>query len=217
MVGNMKRLLHIIATPREEESRTLQVSKVFIEVFRTKHPDWMIDELNLSRETLPDLGMKNVSGKYVLLQGKDISGRLKEAWGEIVQHIDRFKTADLILISSPMWNFSIPYMLKHYIDLIIQPRYLFRYRKDGSVEGLAKGKKMVVILSSGGEYSSPEMKMMDFQEPYLRSIFGLIGIDAITFIKAEGMDVGEIEKRKKKIQEAQTAAQQLAERIYTPR
>lgn len=127
----MKRLLHIIATPREEESRTLQVSKVFLDAFKKKHPDWIVDELNLAKEALPQLGMQNVSGKYVLLQEKDIAGRLKDAWREIVQHIERFKTADLFLISTPMWNFSIPYMLKHYIDLIVQPRYLFRYREKG--------------------------------------------------------------------------------------
>ncbi len=52
--------------------------------------------------------MKQVSGKYVLLGGKDLYGRYKEAWAEILQHIDRFKTADVYLISSPMWNFASP-------------------------------------------------------------------------------------------------------------
>lgn len=211
----MKRLLHIIATPREEESRTLQVSEVFLDAFKKKHPDWIVDELNLAKETLPQLGMQNVSGKYVLLQGKDIAGRLKDAWREIVQHIERFKTADLFLISTPMWNFSIPYMLKHYIDLIVQPRYLFRYRENGTVEGLIKDKKMIVILSRGGQYSTPETKALDFQEPYLRAIFNMVGIDQITFIKAEPMDMG-IEKQKKKITEAQNAAKQLAEGLLNP-
>ena len=205
----MKRLLHIIATPRAEESRTLQITEVFLETFKEKHSDWVIDELNLAEEELPQLSMKNVSGKYVLLGGKDIAGRLKDAWAEIIQHIERFKTADLILISTPMWNFSIPYMLKHYIDLIVQPRYLFRYKEDGHTEGLVKDKKMIVILSRGGEYSTPETKNFDFQEPYLRAIFGLVGIDDITFIKAEPMDMG-IERQKKKILESQKAAQQLA-------
>src|SRR5262245_27281355 len=123
----MLRLLHIVATPREEESRTLQISETFLSSFFQKYPDWILDELNLGKESLPSLSMKNVSGKYVLLQGKEIFGSLREAWAEILQHIERFKTADLFLISTPMWNFSIPYMLKQYIDLIVQPKYLFRY------------------------------------------------------------------------------------------
>lgn len=208
---DMKRLLHIIATPREDESRTLQVTEVFLEAFKEKHPDWVVDELDLPKEQLPSLSMQNVGGKYILLGGKDLYGRYKEAWAEILQHIERFKTADLFLISTPMWNFNIPYMLKHYIDLIVQPKYLFRYRDDGTTEGLVKEKKMVVLTSRGGQYIGP-MKIFDHQEPYLRTIFGFVGITDIDFIKAEPMDMG-LELQKQKIFDAQKAAKQLAERI----
>ncbi len=201
----MKRLLHIIATPREGESRTLQVSEAFLEAFRQNHPDWIVDELNLAQEPLPPLSMKNVSGKYVLLGGKELFGRLREAWAEIIQHIERFKTADFYLISTPMWNFHIPYMLKHYIDLIVQPKFLFQYREDGSVEGLVKNKKMVVISSRGGGYSGPNEKY-DLQDPYLKLIFGFVGITDIQFIHAEPMDTGS-KIQKEKIEEAKKIAQ----------
>lgn len=207
----MKRLLHIIATPREEESRTLQVSEVFLDTFKEKHPDWLIDELNLAKEHLPDLGIKNVSGKYILMQGKDLYGKSKELWTEILQHIERFKTADLFLISTPMWNFHIPYMLKHYIDLIVQPRHLFRYTETGAVEGLVVDRKMAVITSRGGAYHGTS-KGMDFQEPYLRAIFNFVGIQEISFIHTEPMDMGE-EKQKQRIKAAQSLAEQLAKTI----
>lgn len=200
--------MHIIATPREDESRTLQVSEVFLESFQKSHPEWVIDELNLAKEELPSISQKSVSGKYVLLGGKDLFGSLKETWLEILQHIDRFKSADLFLISSPMWNFTVPYMLKHYIDLIVQPKYLFRYKDDGKTEGLVVGKKMVIISSRGGQYTG-ETQGFDFHEPYLRTIFGFVGITDITFIKAEPMDMG-LETQKKKIKEAQNIARQLA-------
>ena len=188
----------------------MQVTKVFLEEFMGNHPEWVIDELNLGKEELPSMTTKQVGGKYVLLGGKDLFGRLKEAWVEIVQHIDRFKTADLFLISTPMWNFSIPYMLKHYIDLIIQPKYLFRYTGQGT-EGLVKGKSMVVIVSRGGQYFG-DMGGFDFQEPYLRAIFGFIGIERIHFIKAEQMDMG-LDVQKRNLQEAKTAALKLAKEI----
>src|SRR5579872_5723941 len=127
----MKKLMHIIATPREDDSRTLQVSEVFLEAFQESHADWVIDELNLPKEDLPSMSMKRADGKYMLMNGKDLYGGLKESWLEIIQHIERFKSTDLFLISTPMWNFSIPYMLKQYIDLIVQPRYLFQYTKSG--------------------------------------------------------------------------------------
>ncbi len=208
----MKRLLHIIATPREEESRTLQVSEVFLTTFKEKHPNWVIDELNLCTENLPSLSMKSVSGKYVLLQGKNLYGSMKESWAEIIQHIDRFKTADFFLISTPMWNFSIPYMLKQYIDLIVQPKYLFQYTDKGEVEGLVKNKKMIVITSRGGQYSG-KTQSFDLQEPYLKTIFGFVGITDISFIKAEPMDMGE-EKQKENIDKAQKAARALATKLH---
>jgi FMN-dependent NADH-azoreductase len=91
----MKKLLHIIATPRGEDSRTLKVTATFLEEFTKTHPDWVIDGLNLFKEDLPELTVKRVDGKYILLSGKDLFGELKEAWEEIVAHIERFRPVQL--------------------------------------------------------------------------------------------------------------------------
>jgi FMN-dependent NADH-azoreductase len=184
----MKKLLHIVAAPRGEDSRTLKVSRAFLDAFREKQPSCLIDELNVFTEPLPSLTVPVVQGKYVLLGGKDLTGDLKSAWGDVIRHIERFLSADGYLLSTPMWNFSIPYTLKHYIDIIVQPKYLFRYVADG-VEGLVKNRKMVVITSRGGDYrpGSP-FHSYDFQEPYLRTVFGFVGITDITFVVAQPMD-----------------------------
>ena len=108
-----------------------------------------------------------------------------------------------------MWNFSIPYTLKKYIDIIIQPKYLFRYTQTG-VEGLVNGRKMAVIASRGGEYISQEARKIDFQEPYLRAIFGFVGITDMTFIVAQPMGMG-LEIQEQKIEEAQKLAKKIAE------
>jgi FMN-dependent NADH-azoreductase len=204
----MKKLLHIIATPREEESRTLQIANAFFESFTPAHSDWIIEELNLFKEVLPPLTMKRVDGKYQLLAGKDLYGELKEGWEEIILHIERFLSASLYVISTPMWNFTIPYLLKHYIDIIVQPRYLFRYTKSG-VEGLAKEKKMLVLASYGGTYTTPQTKKENFHESYLREIFGFVGITDIDFIVAQGVDMGK-EQEKKSVAEAMASAKELA-------
>jgi FMN-dependent NADH-azoreductase len=207
----MKKLLHIVATPRAEESRTLQVSEAFLNTFRDTHADWVIEELDLSKEELPSLTMKRIDGKHILLEGKDLFGEFKEAWEAIIVHIEKFLSADAYLISVPMWNFCIPYMLKHYLDVILQPKYLFRYTTTG-VEGLVVGKKMVVIASRGGEYLSEPMKKLDFQEPYLRSAFGFVGITDIEFIIAQPMDMGQ-EIQQTRIKEARDQARKLATRF----
>jgi len=152
-----------------------------------------------------------VDGKYLLLSGKDLYGELKDAWQEIMLHIERFLSADAYLISTPMWNFSIPYVLKHYIDIIVQPKYLFQYTETG-VEGFALAKKMVVINSRGREYRSADMQSFDFLEPYLRMIFGFIGITDIQFVTAEPMDMG-MEMQDQRIREARKTARELAVRF----
>ena len=207
----MKKLLHVIATPRAQDSRTLQISQVFLENFRKKFPTCIIDELNVAVESLPPLTVKVVSGKYVLLGGKDLSGELKTAWSEVERHIERFLSADSYLISTPMWNFSIHHNLKHYIDIILQPNYLFRYTSSG-VEGLVKNKKMVVIASRGGDYSqgSP-VHNFDFQEPYLRTVFGFVGITDIAFVIAQPMDALGPEVQEKKIEEAKSVARRIVD------
>jgi FMN-dependent NADH-azoreductase len=205
-----KKLFHIIATPREDESCTLQISKAFLDEFQEKHHDWVFDELNLAKTTLPSLSMRRVDGKYMLLEGKNLFGEMKELWNEILVHIERFKSADLYLITTPMWNFSIPYTLKHYIDIIVQPKYLFQYKEDGTTEGLVQNKKMVIAASRGGQY--PPGSEYDFQETYLRAIFGFVGIADIAMLIAEPMDMGR-DLRDQKLQEAQRGAKQLAGKI----
>ncbi|NQT22042.1 MAG: NAD(P)H-dependent oxidoreductase [Candidatus Omnitrophica bacterium] len=208
----MKKLLHIIATPRMDESRTLKVANLFLKAFKTKHPGWSIEDLNLYKEELPELTVKRIDGKYVLLVGKELPEDLKEPWQDIIATIERFLSADIYLISTPMWNFNIPYRLKHYIDIILQPKYLFQYTPQGP-EGLVKNKKMVIITSRGGDYSTADTRGFDLQEPYLRTIFSFVGITDITFINAQPMDAMGDEVQHQKIEEAQRVAQEVAEKL----
>jgi FMN-dependent NADH-azoreductase len=204
----MKKLFHIIATPRGEESRTLKVSEAFLEAFRSSHPDWGIDELNLFETALPELTAISLDGKYILLAGKELSSELREVWEEIVSLIEQFISYPLYLLSVPMWNFSIPYKLKQYLDIIVQPKYMFHYTSAGA-EGLLKGKKMVIVTSRGGDYAQ-EAKSFDFQEPYLRTLFGFVGIGDITFLNAQPMDALGQEVQKEKIEQAQELARKIA-------
>lgn len=206
----MKRLLHIIAAPRGEESRTLRVSTAFLSAFLKKYPSCRVDELNLWKEKLPPLSVEVVKGKYVLLGGGDLSGRLKDAWKDVVSQIERFLSAEIYLLSTPMWNFHIPYVLKHYIDVIVQPKYLFRYTETG-VDGLAKGRKMIVITSRGGDYrpGSP-FQSYDCLEPYLKTIFGFVGITDITFINAQPMDAAGPDVAKAELGRAEEMAVNLS-------
>ena len=209
----MKSLLHIIATPRGDESRTLKVTDAFLGRFKARYPDCKIDELNVFTEKLPELTAKRVDGKYVLLSGKDLSGEFVGEWKEIVSHIERFMAADAYLLSTPMWNLIIPYEMKHYLDVIVQPKYLFRYTDKGP-EGMVKGKKILVITSRGGDYSegSP-FSNYDMQKVYLPTIFGFIGLKDIAFLNAQPMDALGPKVAEEKINLARGEAVKLADKF----
>lgn len=184
------RLLHIVATPRSHHSNTLPVTDAFIEELSAQRGDVEVEVIDLYDEDLPAIAGDNIETKYTLMLGHPIDKAHESSWQQIVLLIDRFMAADAILISAPMWNLSIPYALKYYIDCIIQPGYLFRYDETGTPIPLVHNKKMLCITSRGGDYSiSGYLHHLDFQEPYLRAIFGFVGITDLSFINVQPMDI----------------------------
>lgn len=193
----MNRLLHIIASSRGADSASTRIARTFVERFQKEVPSGFVDELDLYREELPVLNALRAGGKYSLMAGQKLEGRMKEEWEEVDRHIRRFLSANVVLISTPMWNFSVPYGLKHYLDVIVQPGYLFRYTDKGPV-GLVGDKKVVVVSTRGGDYGpdSP-FRSYDLLEPYLRTVLSFIGVTDLAFVNAQPMAAaGEAAARK---------------------
>jgi FMN-dependent NADH-azoreductase len=184
------KLLHVIATPRGDQSSTLRVSGALLELLRAQHADLQVDTIDLYRHDLPAVAGDNIEAKYSLMIGRPIDKNHLESWAQIESLIEHFRSADLYVISAPMWNLGVPYALKYYIDCIVQPGYLFRYDDLGQVVPLVHGKKLICVTSRGGDYGPGSGRAAyDFQEPYLRAIFGLIGVTDVEFINAQPMDV----------------------------
>ncbi|GAB4407986.1 MAG: NAD(P)H-dependent oxidoreductase [Bacteroidia bacterium] len=152
-------------------------------------PGLEIEELDLFEASLPDIFGDAVDAKYTYLSGGTLAGKPQTAWNEVLKYCQDFLSYDTYVISSPMWNFSVPYKLKQYIDVIIQAGVMFKFTELG-VEGLALNKRMICITSRGSDFgqNSP-MNQFDFQEPYLRAILGLIGIYDVSFINAQPTDI----------------------------
>ena len=102
--------------------------------------------------------------------------------------LDEFLAADVVVIGAPMYNFSIPSTLKAWIDRIAVAGRTFRYGANGP-EGLAGGKRVVIVSSRGGIYSEGAMQALDFQEQYLRKLFGFLGVTDIEIVRAEGVNL----------------------------
>ena len=183
-------LLHVISTPRGLASNTGRVSSALLEAILEQDDDVVVTTLDLFKADLPSVAGRNIESKYKLMTGQALDDDAsRQSWREIERTIEQFLAADVYLLTVPMWNFGIPYVLKYYIDAIVQPGYLFRYTADGSVEGLVHGKKMICVTSRGGDYSNLPMKAFDFVETYLRTILGFCGITDIEFFNVQPMDV----------------------------
>jgi FMN-dependent NADH-azoreductase len=211
------RILHIVATPRGHQSNTVRISNALIEELYQKYEDLRVTVLDLFKADLPAVAGSNIESKYKLMTGQELDGQHQSSWKAIEANINQFLDADLYVITTPMWNFGIPYALKYYIDAIIQPGYLFHYNQQGIPEGLVRGKKMVVVTSRGSDYSqgSP-MQSLDFVEPYLRTIFNFVGITDIHFIHAQPMDYSAAIRREamlKAIDEARSLV--ASDRLFT--
>ena len=133
---------------------------------------------------MPEFDAFAAESKYAIIYGKEKTSEQVKKWSEIEKLIEQFKSADKYLISTPMWNFSIPYRLKHYLDIIVQPGYTFTVTNTG-YKGLAGGKPLCVICCRGGSYD--ENSAMDFQKKYIEFIFGFIGFTDIKTIICQPM------------------------------
>jgi FMN-dependent NADH-azoreductase len=205
----MKKVLHIVASPRGAGSRTLRIADALIKKIQKDIPGAEIDTLDVFAEKLPEMNITRVNGKYMLMSGQELSGEAVESWEEIKAHINRFLAADIIVISTPMWNFGIPYKLKHYIDVIWQPGFMFKYTESGPV-GLAAGRKVIVVSTRGGDYTpGTPAEAYDQITPYLKTVLGWAGITDLTFISGQPMDANTPEGREAKINEAITLAESI--------
>ena len=197
----MSRLLYIQASPRGQRSHSVAVTDAFIESYEQKHPDDEIVILNVFDEPIPNFDGLAVQAKYTILHGKPHSEIEQEVWKNVEQVIEQFTSADKYVLAVPMWNFSIPYRLKQYIDLLVQPGYTFSYSPEAGYEGLVSGKPMLAVFSRGGEYPpGSEAEAFDLQTKYIELIFGFMGFKDIRSVVVEptlqgGPDVAGVKRQ----------------------
>lgn len=179
----MSKLLHLDSSGRGAMSVTQPLTAYFAKKWKEANPQGEVFYRNLSESDLQFVNPAIVGAFYtpedkqsqeqkkVLKQSDDLLWELFEA--------------DMYVFGVPMYNFSVPAVFKAYIDLIARAGKTFSY-ENGQPKGLLVDKKLVVITASGGDYSSEPLKNYDFVEPYIRAVFGFIGVTDTTFIKAHG-------------------------------
>ncbi|MDB5980865.1 MAG: FMN-dependent NADH-azoreductase [Pseudomonas sp.] len=183
----MPTLLHIESSPRKTRSASLDVAHAYIDAYRATHPDHSVDVLDLWSIELPEFDGVTLDAKYAEINGIPFSEAQQHAWASIRRLAQRLHDADTLLFSVPLWNFSIPYKLKHFIDVVSQGDILFSTDEHGFT-GLLKNKKAVVMYARGLDFSklsSTPAESFDFQRPYLEAWLRFIGITDVESVVVE--------------------------------
>lgn len=182
----MSHLLYIKASPMGDLSYSTSVGDAFIDAYAKAQPDDDITTLDVFYDDLPAIDFEAASAVYKVMHGKQQTDGEKQTWNKIVAVINDFKAADKYVFAVPMWNFSIPYRLKQYFDVLVQPGMTFAVTPDGKYEGLVAGKPVLAVYARGGAYDPHnEAAAFDRQRPYLELILRFIGLTEIHSIIVE--------------------------------
>jgi FMN-dependent NADH-azoreductase len=170
-----------------------------VDQLRKDHAGLRVIERDLGANPVPHMTFDAA----VALRGEPQNPAQVEARAFSDRLIGELKAADTIIIGAPMYNFGIASTLKAWFDYILRAGVTFRYTEAGP-EGLLRNKRAIVVLTRAGYYSEGPARVMDSQEPHLRTLLGFMGITEVTFVRAEKLAFGP-QDREQSVAAAQSA------------
>jgi FMN-dependent NADH-azoreductase len=180
----MSTLLHIDSSPLYGRSVSRQLTEAFVTEWKSFHPNGTVVDRDLYATPIPPVTAEWVGAAYTpedarTPQQKDLLALSDTLLAELEQ-------ADEYVFGVPMHNFGVPSVLKLWIDQIARVGRTFSYA-DGTPKGLLTGKKATFIIATGGIYDAQtQMASFNFVEPYLRSVFGFLGVTDASFLTTGG-------------------------------
>ena len=165
------KLLHLDSSALSGNSVTRELTAAIVARWQDKLPQLQVEYRDLDSNPLPHLTARSLA--------QVDSAEAADA----ARTMEQFLAADVLVIGAPMYNFSIPSTLKAWIDRVAVAGKTFRYTEKGP-EGLAGGKRVIIASGRGGIHTNAPT---DFQEAYLRQVFGFLGVTDIEFVRAEGV------------------------------
>lgn len=181
----MLTLLRVDVSPRGQYSVSRQLSDAAVRAWKAKHPNGHVIERDLAKTALTFVDLDWIQGAFS--RPEQHSDSHKRALALSDELVAELLAADEIVLSTPMYNFAIPAALKAWIDHVVRAGRTFRYTATGMPEGLALGKKALVLIASGGSYNQESgLTALDHEAPYLRFILGFMGITDVQVLQAGG-------------------------------
>ena len=171
---------YIECSPRGERSHSTKIAQAYIEQAKKNIPDLELNHINPWSLNLPEFDGDMLNAKYSVISGTDPSADEVSAWSNVKKIFDEFNNADHYLFSVPMWNFNIPYKLKHYIDIITQPGMSWSYTPEDGYKGLMTDKTATIIYATGDGYGEGTgFESFDMQKPYVNLWLTFLGFKKI--------------------------------------
>lgn len=190
----MPSLLHVEASPRKQRSASREVAEAFISAYADIHPGTRLNTLDLWTTPLPEFDEHIMQAKYAGLGAMPLSEEQTEAWNRLRDLAQLLHDADVLVFSIPMWNFSIPYKLKHFIDLVSQKGILFSFDPEHGFSGHLRNKKAFVTYARGLDYSplsATPASEYDYQSPFFEKWLKFVGIEEVQTLVIEKTLYGE--------------------------
>jgi FMN-dependent NADH-azoreductase len=208
----MPKLMHLACSPRVD-SESAAGARIFLDRFRQARPDWDVDVMDLWRDSLPEFSGPLLDAKYARIRGLAFTEAQRDQFAVAERIAVRFALAERVLISTPMWNFGIPYKLKQWFDVIIQPGLTFRFDPSQGYVPLLKDRPTLVILASGSDYTTGMNRgRTDLATPYLREALRFIGVKDVRFVPI-GPTTGPIEPIRTARENAHRRLAEMGERF----
>jgi FMN-dependent NADH-azoreductase len=177
-------ILNVIASPMGNASNSIKIGNAIVEKIQEKHPNSVLKIRDLNISPFPHITESMVVAIYTPAEHRtDEQKKLLQKSDEAVAELF---DADIIIISTPMYNLGIPSSLKAWIDHISRAGVTFSFSEAGP-EGLVKNKKAYLAISTGGVFSDDRIKHLDFTERPLLAVLDLIGITDVTTFRNEGV------------------------------
>lgn len=177
-------ILQINGSARVDGSNSTRVADAITARLLARHPQASVTLRDLARDPHPVLDEAALGALFTPAEQRSPEQAARVALDDAL--IAQLKRADVIVLGVPMYNFGVSVQIKSWIDAIARAGQTFRYTANGP-QGLVTGKKVYVGLARGGIYRDTPN---DSQVPYLKGVFGLMGMTDVEFIYAEGMNMG---------------------------
>lgn len=200
----MQTLLHVSASPRGGISHSRRVAIELIAHWKLMHPGLLVVDRDLAACPLPHPSASFVAASLAADETRTPNDREALATSELL--IAELAHADALLISTPMHNFTIPSALKAWIDHIARPGRTFRSTARGK-QGLLRDRPVRIVLACGGAIASGTGHQEDWASPYLRYVFGVMGMTTLDVLILENCNRG------KTTIDRETTGAEMAERI----